>query len=243
MLKITISILFILGFISVTVFLKNRTPQPTVKDAGRKAVASLFFVSISAVTLFYAFSADLCPEKMRGIFLITMGAFFGLVGDILLDLKCVYKEESNFFLMSGFSSFLLGHIAYTASLIFSGNLFSRKIMLLILVGISVIIGAISVNIESILKVKFGKYKPIVAVYSGIIFFAVNVSILNIFTNGFHAENILIYLGLLIILGSDAILNSTYFGEGKNRKIDIVLNHVLYYIGQYLIALSAYFIIK
>ena len=32
----------------------------------------------------------------------------------------------------------------------------------------------------------------------------------------------------------------YFGEGKNTPVNFVLNHVTYYLAQYLIALSVYY---
>ncbi len=242
------ALFFTFGIFSVVRFIIHRTPKPTVKDVGMKAVASLPFVMASSTIVLYSlskFTADnpACLNNGIAVFLLTVGMFFGFVGDVLLDLKCVYSKESDFFLKRGFASFILGHLFYTISLIYSGNLFEKKTVILILIGVSVIIAFITINIEKILRVEFGKYKPIAALYSGIIFLAVNVSILNITTNGFDVENILIYLGLLSILGSDAVLNGTYFGKNKNTKKDIVFNHILYYFGQYSIVLSAYFLIK
>ena len=48
---------------------------------------------------------------------------------------------------------------------------------------------------------------------------------------------LMFAGLVLFLVSDLILSGTYFGEGKNRPVDVVSNHVTYYFGQFLIALS------
>ena len=48
---------------------------------------------------------------------------------------------------------------------------------------------------------------------------------------------LLFIGLIFFLISDLILSGTYFGEGKNRPVDVVTNHVTYYVGQFLIALS------
>ncbi len=48
-------------------------------------------------------------------------------------------------------------------------------------------------------------------------------------------------GSVFFLVSDFILSGTYFGSGKSRPVDIVTNHVTYYIAQFAIALSLCFI--
>lgn len=42
--------------------------------------------------------------------LVIMGGALGLVGDILLDLKGIYKSEEKVYLKGGFIFFLIGHI-------------------------------------------------------------------------------------------------------------------------------------
>ena len=41
--------------------------------------------------------------------------------------------------------------------------------------------------------------------------------------------------------SDLILSGTYFGEGKDRPVDVITNHAAYYIAQFIIATSIAFI--
>ena len=43
-------------------------------------------------------------------------------------------------------------------------------------------------------------------------------------------------GILFAL-SDLILSGTFFGEGKERSVDLILNYLTYYGGQFLIAFS------
>ncbi len=50
-----------------------------------------------------------------------------------------------------------------------------------------------------------------------------------------------FAGGIFFLISDLILSGTYFGEGKNRPVDIIINHVTYYIAQFLIASSLLFL--
>jgi len=46
---------------------------------------------------------------------------------------------------------------------------------------------------------------------------------------------LFFIGALLFLLSDLVLSGTYFGTGKRRPVDVILNHILYYAGQFLIA--------
>ena len=48
------------------------------------------------------------------------------------------------------------------------------------------------------------------------------------------------LGVFFII-SDLILSGTYFGEGKNRPVDIITNHATYYLAQFIIASAILFI--
>ena len=52
---------------------------------------------------------------------------------------------------------------------------------------------------------------------------------------------LFLLAVLLFAASDLILSGTYFGEGKDRPVDIVLNYLTYYPAQYLIAFSLAFV--
>ena len=47
----------------------------------------------------------------------------------------------------------------------------------------------------------------------------------------------IFIGSVMFAISDLILSGTFFGEGKDRPIDIIGNYIFYYGGQFLIAYS------
>ena len=51
---------------------------------------------------------------------------------------------------------------------------------------------------------------------------------------------LIFIGGVLFVISDLILSGTYFGVGKNRPVDIITNHVSYYLAQFVIASSILF---
>ena len=61
-------------------------------------------------------------------------------------------------------------------------------------------------------------------------------------SGFKAITlIMMAAGGALFAISDLILSGTYFGVGKERPIDIVTNGVTYYLAQYVIAFSLYFV--
>lgn len=242
------SVIMTVGLFSVIRFMKHRSPNVVLKDVKLKAIASICFVA--AISFVTVYSLSCLPMKssgyvndLRALILLSMGALLTFVGDILLDFKCIYLKDSDFFLKFGFISFIFAHLLYIISFVSLGNLYDNKITILILICVSIIIGFISVLLEKSMQVIYGKFKFIVAAYSGIIFLSLNVSILNIISNGVSLKNVLITMGVFSIILSDGVLNQTYFGEGKNTKGHIVANHTLYYLGQYMIALSAFLILK
>ena len=54
---------------------------------------------------------------------------------------------------------------------------------------------------------------------------------------------LIFIGGVFFAISDLILSGTYFGKGRERPIDLALNYITYYAGQFLIASALVFIGK
>ena len=54
-----------------------------------------------------------------------------------------------------------------------------------------------------------------------------------------ATMVLVGGGVLFAI-SDLILSGTYFGEGKERPVDIITNGVTYYLAQFAIAFSLFF---
>ena len=68
-----------------------------------------------------------------------------------------------------------------------------------------------------------------------------VSVVSMFTLHFQKGYILMTVGAVLFLLSDAVLSNTFFGRGKDKKHHLFINHFLYYAGQYLIAASVLFV--
>ena len=74
-------------------------------------------------------------------------------------------------------------------------------------------------------------------YGALLFFMTAFAIFSAVFAGIAANKHLLVMGIggVFFAISDLILSGTYFGEGKNRPVDIVTNHVTYYIAQFVIA--------
>ena len=64
-----------------------------------------------------------------------------------------------------------------------------------------------------------------------------ISVMAVFVTHFQKAYIIMTVGSILFLLSDAVLSNTFFGRGKDKPIHLFINHFLYYAGQYLIAAS------
>ena len=202
-----------------------------VKELYFKTIISMLFVTLALV-------ATLASDKFT-IFnvLIIIGLLFGLVGDILLDLKYVDKERAPFYTYGGFVSFGIGHIFYMTGLILNFMPNDKAYFLAFAFGLDVIFAIATILMEKPMKLEYGKMKKISFVYALCLFGSVSVSFFLAIANSFSIVSLnLFMIASISFAASDLILSGTYFGKGKERPIDIILNYAFYYSAQYLIAL-------
>lgn len=197
-----------------------------------KAVSSLCFLLTAVFALINNSSALTYGS------LIIMGGALGLVGDILLDLKGIYKQHENIYLRGGFIFFLIGHIFYTGAVAYSVKM--KWYWILISAVVSIIVGIATVAMANIMKVHYGAYRRIVAVYVAFLVMTTVISIISVILSGFQKGYILMAVGAVLFLLSDLVLSNTFFGRGKDKPHHFFINHFLYYAGQYLIAASVMF---
>jgi uncharacterized membrane protein YhhN len=205
------------------------------------SVNNLLFKSVSS--LCYLLTAVFALINNSGAYtygsLIIMGGSLGLVGDILLDLKGIYRKDEKKYLNGGFIFFLVGHIFYTSSIIYSLKM--KWWIILIAAVVSIIIGIANVAMANITKVHFGAYRRIVVIYVAFLAMTTMTSIASLFVSGFQKGYVLMCIGSVLFLLSDVVLSNTFFGRGKDKPIHLFVNHFLYYAGQYLIAASVMFV--
>lgn len=198
-----------------------------------KSVSSLCFLLTAVFALIYN------PGAFTYGSLIIMGGALGLVGDILLDLKGIYKEHENIYLRGGFIFFLVGHIFYTGSIVYSVKM--KWYLVLISAVVSMIVGIVTVAMANVMKVHYGAYRRIVAIYVAFLVMTTIISVISVIVSGFQKGYILMAVGAVLFLLSDLVLSNTFFGRGKDKPHHFFINHFLYYAGQYLIAASVLFV--
>ena len=229
-------IFLVLGAICLTLFLIEKVRKYSIKATLIKATTSFFFIALAAYS-FYVRS-----EEAFGSFVIC-GLAMGLLGDIWLDFKYVFKEHERIFTYAGFICFAIGHVFYILGIIMTlayPNLWYAYVAPLVF-GLSC--GALVLLLEKPLKYVYGEYKTICFIYATLLFTTFGVTA---FLATYHHFAVVTYnmlfAGAILFAVSDLILCGTYFGEGKERPIDIISNGITYYAAQYLIAFSLFFLV-
>ena len=221
------------GFVLLSIFLNFRVKEKRLTAVVVKAVVSLFFIlTLLTASLAAGENADWVYSALLG-----GGLVCGLLGDIWLDLKYIYKQDSDFWTWSGFICFMVGHFFYIAAIF---NKFGFAPLALV-GGLAAFAGAFAFvyALEKPMKMHYGKFKLITAVYGGILFFMFTLAFLTVIGQEHGNLGLLVLtVGGLFFIISDLILSGTYFGDGKDRPVDIIVNHTTYYIAQYCIAFTA-----
>lgn len=222
------------GLVCLVLFLKSRVKAATPGAALWKTATSVFFIIAALI-------GTLCagrPDDFRFGALVLTGLVLGMIGDITLDLKYVYPLDGRIWTYAGFISFMIGHFFFIGSMFYKFR--EEKIgtlYIIIPLIISLVVAVCVVAGEKLLKLKYGEFKAITGLYGFVLVstttFAGSFSILTHFNN----VPVIMFCAGVFFLISDLILSGTYFGEGKNRPVDIVTNHVTYYIAQYLFAVA------
>ncbi|MBO5066357.1 MAG: hypothetical protein J6D06_09615 [Clostridia bacterium] len=224
-----------LGLCAVIIFSIKRRPDVAVSIVTIKGIASFLFI----LTGLIAMTENAVLPKYMGALTIA-GACLGLIGDIVLDLKFVYPDDGNKYLKIGFMSFLFGHLFYSASLITAYGI-NKTNILFGAVGFAVCFIGVFIA-ERILPVDMGRFRLITAIYIGVVGIAVGLAVsYSMVEHSVHTR--MFVIAMIAFLISDFLLSGTYFGiteKDRKNQLAITLNHLTYFIAQYLIVLSLAF---
>lgn len=225
-----------IGLVLTTVFTIKRTYKSSPCLVMLKALSSAFFI-FTAITAF-VFNNNV--PLLVGVPAV-IGAVFGLLGDISLDLKYVYPQDHDVYLKGGFTAFSIGHLFYIVSIFFSYEL-SFGNYAYALFGLVALIISVPVT-EKLMKLDYNKFKLITIMYSAILGFTDALSFSVIFTEGVSVHTVLHSVGLTLFLLSDAVLSGLYFAKDEKKRKSrpsIIINHIFYYSAQYILAVSLAF---
>ena len=193
------------GLIMSFVFCVLRRTGFSLRNLILKSISSLCYL----LTAVFALVSN--PDAYIYGSLIIFGGALGLVGDILLDLKGIYKNDESTYLMGGFIFFLVGHLFYSGAIIFQTRMKWWIVLLCLLGGVLLSIG--NSFVSKLMKIHFGAYRKIVFTYVIFLSTTMILSIVSFFTLGFHKNFLLLSIGAVCFTASDAVLSSTFFARG------------------------------
>lgn len=231
-------VLLAFGIISCVAFNVLRVKEGGVKALLIKGLTSVLFVGCGAA----AAMLNTGSENFSFALLVIVGLVLGLMGDIWLDLKWIYPKDNDIFTFAGFGAFMSGHFLFIAGLFINYVDFSKPLYIIVPAILALVLAIGTLVIEKPMKMVYGKFKAITAVYGFVLAFMTFLSAsLAIMTNFANMTLNFMFAGGVFFLISDLILSGTYFGEEKRRPVDIITNHATYYTAQFLIAASLMFI--
>ena len=222
----SIYIFIIIGFILQALFIKVEHEEKYLPAVILKGSASLMFVLV-------AYNAYLVVNNIfNKQFLI--GLIFGMIGDILLNLRYLFPKHGQKIFLLGIVAFLIGHIIYLLALLPQ----ARHVWVwhfAILGGL--VAAGLLIYIFKTMEVKKA-FKIFGIFYLGAVFIMTSIAIgIAIFNP--TKRSIIYAIGAIFFTASDVILIfNTFSGVSKfSRRI---LNLSLYYLGQVLIAISLFY---
>ena len=229
-------VFLVVGIVATIIFLTKRTTNVTIDVVAIKSIASMGFI-LSAI--FFFMDNEACPDYL-GAFTIG-GACFGMLGDIVLDLKYSKLNDADRCTNLGFWAFLVGHIFYSIAMV---SVYGIELINVICVAIGIVAGIIiAVLSEKIMKFEYGKFKKITILYTAVLCMTLGFAGGYTITECYTLHSVLLNIGFALFVLSDAFLAGIYFSkkpEDRTSRKAIVLNHATYYAAQYIIALSLAF---
>lgn len=219
-------IIALAGAVLQGIFITVEHKEKYVPAVILKGLASCCFVLIGLVGFKVAGNASFAK-------LVFFGLIFGALGDILLNLRFVFKEKGQLIFLIGIAAFLTGHILYLAALI----PLSTSLIVCLCVG-AVLAAVLLAIIFKKFEVKIA-FKIFGIFYLGAICLMTAVAIGNLITLQ-DTNRILYAVGAVAFLISDVVLIFNTFGSETKFSMRIT-NLAFYYVGQLLIAFSLFFI--
>lgn len=239
-LKVLFCMCLVVELFCVPWYLKALWPEKCRKSLILKMVCSTMFVSVCVLSMFIA------DNFSRYALTMLVGFVFGWVGDYFLHAK-----PSNAYFVTGFISFLIGHIIYIVAFVKATPVIAPGYELFNGVEIAVIIGIVTLLMVAAELVKV-RFSPSVVKVGVIIYLlAINSMVVRAAVLGYSYYKtgaefgivalLLLGIGATAFLLSDITLGIIIFGGRKKNYPIKIFNIITYFWGQVMLASSILFI--
>ncbi|MBO4682451.1 MAG: hypothetical protein J5618_01155 [Bacilli bacterium] len=231
-------ILLALGAVMATVFIISKVTNYSLKTIIFKTIASAFFVALSIYLLI----------TVEGHFLFklftVLGLFFGFLGDFLLGFKYITSGKAKkIWILAGMFAFAFGHIFYIVGLFNEFYIAGQWWFILLPLVTALCLSSIYMAIAPRVGIQFGKLLPFGLFYLACLSTMFATSLYMAIAHGFaNTTSVIFFIGAFFFVCSDTMLTGSYFKAGKRPGWYNGLYSVFYYLAQFLIAFSIFFLV-
>ncbi len=239
-LKVLFCLCLVVELFCVPWYLKALWPEKCRKSLVLKMVCATMFVSICVLSMFIA------DNFSRYAITMLVGFVFGWIGDYFLHAK-----PSNAYFVTGFISFLIGHIIYIVAFVKATPVIAPDYKLFNGIEIAVIVGIVAVLMVTgeIIKIKYSPSFIKVAVIVYLLAITSMVARASMLGYSYYKTDaelgivalLLLSIGSTSFLLSDITLGIIIFGGQKKSYPLKIFNILTYFWGQVMLASSVLFI--
>ncbi len=231
-------ILLVVGAAMSVIFIVSKVINYSLKTIIFKTIASLIFVALGIV----CFCLNPNGPFLFKLFTV-LGLFFGMLGDLLLGFKYITTKTKNIWILAGMFAFAFGHISFILAL-FLGFYVQGQVLYAILPFVtSFVISGLYLIFAPKLGINFGKMLPFGIFYLLCLTSMVSTALYMNILHGFSIVTlVMFFIGALNFIASDFMLTGAYFKPGKRSKPYMAIYSVFYYVAQFVIAFSIFFLV-
>ena len=231
-------IILVAGAIMSSIFIASKVINYSWKTIILKGIASLFFIALAIVCFCIAKNGHLLFK----IFTV-LGLFFGFLGDIFLGFKYITTKTKKMWILLGMFAFAFGHIFYIVALLVGFYVSGHTLFIVLPFTLPIAIIAIYMLVAKKAGVHFGKgmfYFALFYLYCLTCMVSSSLSVVCLYEFK-PATLIMFFVGALCFCTSDFMLTGAYFKEGQRSKAYMAIYSVFYYLAQFIIAFSIFFL--
>lgn len=234
MLSVNMIVTIVIGAILLFTYILVCCRKRNVLGLEVKSLVSVFYIATVALAIYER------PENCKYGLMIMLGGILGLLGDVYLDQKWIHLNHKEKYLTLGFLNFGLGHLFYITAIATNAGFEVKDFIIPAIAAIAVPVT--NEIISKPLNQVFGKFRWIVFAYGGVLAFMMGTAISAYLKTRSFAYLLYAIAGVSFLL-SDIVLSAIYFTP-NDKKVTVgrfVINITTYYLAQYLIAITPYFI--